>query len=292
MQNAIISNRRIDTSIYLDRPLTEDEIRRVAPSVYALEPHESRSERYAYIPTGDVIHGLEREGWVVYGAAQARCKTPEKKEHTRHMLRLRHRNALANTGREIGPNAHVISENVKEIIISNSHDGSSAYQCFGGVMRKVCTNGLMVPETVLQNISVRHSGKVVHEVIEGAFQLMDGFKAIDSSMEGMQALQLTDGQQDAFARAAVALRFDVEDVNRAPVRVDQVLRARRFEDRRDDLWTTFNRVQENLVQGGLHGRVANKRTTTRGIHGIQGQTALNKGLWTLAEALKAAIVQA
>ena len=38
-------------------PLTDEDIRRVAPSAFAAEAHESRSARYAYIPTADVIRG-------------------------------------------------------------------------------------------------------------------------------------------------------------------------------------------------------------------------------------------
>jgi hypothetical protein len=34
---------------------------------------------------------------------------------------------------------------------------------------------------------------------------------------------------------------------------------RRFDDRRPDLWSVFNRTQENLTKGGLHGRSANGR---------------------------------
>lgn len=34
-----------------DRPLTREELFRVVPSVFSEDKHESRSERYTYIPT-------------------------------------------------------------------------------------------------------------------------------------------------------------------------------------------------------------------------------------------------
>ena len=38
---------------------------------------------------------------------------------------------------------------------------------------------------------------------------------------------------------------------------------------RDSLWAVFNRVQENLVKGGLNGRTANGRNQrTRPVQGI------------------------
>jgi hypothetical protein len=42
-------------------PLSDAELARVAPSTFATEAHASRSARYAYIPTADVIAGLRRE---------------------------------------------------------------------------------------------------------------------------------------------------------------------------------------------------------------------------------------
>jgi len=46
-----------------DYPLSDDQIRRVAPSIFADAPHESRSERYSYIPTATVLTELRKEGF-------------------------------------------------------------------------------------------------------------------------------------------------------------------------------------------------------------------------------------
>lgn len=45
-----------------DSPLSDDQIHRVAPSIFAEAPHESRSQRYAYIPTATVLTELRKEG--------------------------------------------------------------------------------------------------------------------------------------------------------------------------------------------------------------------------------------
>ncbi len=42
-------------SLRSDYPLSDDQIHRVAPSIFADAPHESRSERYSYIPTAAVL---------------------------------------------------------------------------------------------------------------------------------------------------------------------------------------------------------------------------------------------
>ena len=59
------------------------------------------------------------------------------------------------------------------------------------------------------------------------------------------------------------------------------------EDRKSDLWSIFNRVQENLVKGGLTGRTANgRRQRTRPVQGIDQNLRLNRALWMLAEGMR------
>ena len=67
----------------------------------------------------------------------------------------------------------------------------------------------------------------------------------------------------------------------------QLLQPRRLDDDRPDLWSTFNRVQENLVQGGLSARTANgRRNCTRAIQGIDQNVKINRALWILADEMK------
>ncbi|MEN9476374.1 MAG: hypothetical protein RLZZ300_515, partial [Pseudomonadota bacterium] len=49
-------------SLRSDHPLSDEQIRAVAPSIFAQAAHESRSARYTYIPTIEVLAGLRREG--------------------------------------------------------------------------------------------------------------------------------------------------------------------------------------------------------------------------------------
>jgi len=66
-----------------------------------------------------------------------------------------------------------------------------------------------------------------------------------------------------------------------------LLVPRRWDDRKSDLWSIFNRVQENLVKGGLTGRTANgRRQRTRPVQGIDQNLRLNRALWMLAEGMR------
>lgn len=270
---------RFSSSSHLlaQRPLTDDELRRAVPSVFAEAAHGSRSGRYAYIPTIEVLQGLRAEGFEVFSARQARTRLEDRTEHTKHLLRLRHASHIAR--------AAVVGDSVPEILLLNSHDGTSSYQMMGGSFRFICANGMVVPDGICQTVKVQHTGKVRDKVVDGAFEVLDGLTRVIESRDAMQALTLADDEARAFAGAALQLRFDAEKA--PPVTVDQVLRPRRLDDRAPDLWTTFNRVQENVIRGGLRSRSASgARQSTRAVTGIDQDVKLNRALWTLAEEMR------
>jgi hypothetical protein len=61
-----------------------------------------------------------------------------------------------------------------------------------------------------------------------------------------------------------------------------LLGCRREQDAGDDLWNTLNRVQENLLAGGLMRRAANGRLMrTRRITSIREDVRINGALWSL-----------
>jgi hypothetical protein len=257
-----------------DSPLSDDQIRRVAPSIFADGKHQSRSDRYTYIPTIDVLRGLRNEGFQPFMVCQTRVRDQDKREHTKHMIRMR-------------PGNEITGEDVNEIILLNSHDGSSSYQMLAGMFRFVCQNGMVCGETVGE-VRVPHKSNIVQNVINGAFDVLDGFDLIREQKAGMQAVTLNRDERNVFAHAALTLRYDpTEDDTPPPITEAQVLNARRFEDRSDDLWTTFNRVQENLTRGGLHGRSRSGRAiSTRPVTGIDQNVKLNRALWVLADAMR------
>jgi hypothetical protein len=255
-------------------PLSDDQIRTVAPSIFAIDKHDSRSDRYTYIPTIDVLNGLRHEGFQPFMVCQTRVRDEGKREHTKHMIRLRHAGDIGNA-------------EANEIVLLNSHDGSSSYQMLAGMFRFVCQNGMVCGETVGE-VRVPHKGNIVQNVINGAFDVLDGFDLIREQKTGMQAITLDRDERNVFAHAALTLRYDpTEDDTPPPITEAQVLNARRFEDRSDDLWTTFNRVQENLTRGGLHGRSRSGRAmSTRAVTGIDQNMKLNRALWVLADAMR------
>ncbi|KWR91508.1 DUF932 domain-containing protein [Cupriavidus sp. IDO] len=253
-------------------PLSDDQIRSVAPSIFAVAPHGSRSERYRYIPTVTVLDELRREGFQPFMVCQTRVRQDDRREYTKHLIRLRHASQI--NGSE-----------ANEIILLNSHDGTSSYQMLAGMLRFVCQNGLVCGDTVA-DVRVPHKGDVAGQVIEGAYEVLRGFERVQESREAMQAVTLDDGESKVFARAALALKYD-DPEKPAPITASQVLMPRRLDDRRADLWSVFNRTQENLIKGGLSARAVNgRRQRTRPVQGIDSDIRLNRALWLLADGMR------
>ena len=259
-----------------DSPLAEDQMRSAAPSIFAPGKHQSRSDRYAYIPTIDVLRGLRKEGFEPFMVAQSRSRIEGKTEYTKHLIRMRHAGLLS-----ARPEAN-------EIILINSHDGASSYQMLAGVFRFVCCNGL-VCGTVSNDIRIPHKGNVQDDVIEGAFRVLDDFEEVDTSTEAMKCLTLNDAEERAFATAALALRYGERTDGQppAPITAEQLVEARRPEDLGHSLWTTFQRVQENAMRGGQPGRsTQGRRVRTREVASIDRGVSLNRALWVLAEEMR------
>ncbi|EBS2909589.1 DUF945 domain-containing protein [Salmonella enterica] len=256
-----------------DRPLTHEELMQYTPSVFGEDKHTSRSEKYTYIPTITLLENLRREGFEPFFACQSRVRDPGRRDYTKHMLRLRRAGQI--TGQQ-----------VPEIIILNSHGGESSFQLLPGMWRQVCANGLVCGQS-FGEIRVPHRGDIAEKVIEGAYDVLGVFERVEEKREAMQSLLLPPPAQQALAKAALTYRFGEEH---QPVTATQILTPRRYEDRKDDLWSVFNRIQENLSKGGLPGRTAQgKRTHTRAVKGIDGDVKLNRALWVMAEQMQQAL---
>ena len=169
---------------------------------------------------------------------------------------------------------------VPEIVLLNSHDGSSSYKMIPGIFRQVCTNGLVCWKS-FGEINVPHKGDIVSQVIEGAYEVLGVFDAVADNMEKMKRIQLDSAERRLLGAMALEYKYG-ED--KSPVTPEQIIQPRAWYDKETDLWTSFNIVQENLIKGGVRGRTAKgKRTTTRPVTGIDGDIKLNQALWKMAE---------
>jgi hypothetical protein len=267
-------------AFHTPRVLTENDLQRIAPSIFAEAPYPGMSSKYSFIPTIEVLRPLMDKGWLPVKATEARTRNEEKAGYTKHMIRLRRSDAPI-----------MVGDVIPELCIINAHDGGAAYQALAGLFRLACSNGLMVDEGTIERISIRHTGDVIGEVGYAAKWIAKELPKVQGHIKKMQSIELTPDQRGVFAAAALDLRYDHDEKGRslAPIDPGQLLRVRRMDDNKSDLWTTFNTVQENLLQGGLRGRSngeTRRRVTTRQVKGVAEDVRLNRSLWTLAREME------
>ncbi|MCD2175955.1 DUF932 domain-containing protein [Rhizobium sp. C4] len=265
---------RFDTG----RAMTEDEMRRIAPSIFATVAHESRSERFQPIPTIEVLRGLTKEGFVPVGAKQSSSRIEGKADFTKHLIRLR---------RIDDGKVYNVGDTVCEILLKNANDGTSAYELMAGLFRIRCLNSLVTQTGKIEEIKVRHSGDVQAKVIEGTYTVLKGAEHALAAPQDWSSLRLNAEEKHSLAQSAHLLRFgDTEGETKTPIRPEQLLTERRTGDMASDLWTTWNVVQENAIKGGIRAVTRDefgrrRRMTSRAVTGIDQDIELNKALWLL-----------
>ena len=257
--------------------LSLEDVRRAAPAIFAESAHESRSQRYGFVPTEKLLEGLMAEGFHPVSVSQAKSRTEGNENASKHLIRLRH------------AGSQQVGDVFPEVVILNSHDGSSSYQLMTGLFRLVCSNGLIACEGDMDSTRIPHKANALGRVIEGSYKIVEDMPQVVDKVMAMQSITLSPPEITAFNHAALALRY--QDTDKAPINEASLNVARRWEDEGNDLWRTLNRTQENLIRGGLRGYRRNAKgrqrlTTTRGIKGIDQTVAINRGLWVLAEEVR------
>lgn len=275
------NNTMTATNIKVAKPLSDAQLEELVPSIFTANKHRSRSERYGHLPTIDVLRSLRRSGFVPVQAFQSRVKptsrlgtAKERVPYAKHLIRLREK-------RYIEADLSV-NDVIPDIILTNSHDGTSSFKLEAGLYRLVCSNGLVIRSESFGDIRIPHSQHIFDRVKEGVDVMTKHVPEIMRVTKAWDKIKLDRRQQLKLGREALALRFH----GTPPIDVETALLNRRNEDEAPTLWRTFNTLQENLLMGGQQGRSATGRnTTTRLVTSVNNSLLYNRGLWELAEAM-------
>jgi Domain of unknown function (DUF932) len=245
--------------------LSIETLQEVAPSVFATSPSPKMSNKYTFVPTIEVVENFDREGWKVYSAKQV-----GKGNYAQHELRLRN-GELPQVG-----------DSLIEAVIRNSHNGISSFSVSSGLHRLVCSNGLTVPTSVADAISVRHMNFDLGMVREITDQFAERLPVIQRSVGKMESTFLSEGQLVDFVNKSAMIRWEKGSIPK--FKLEDFLRPERDGDVGNSVWKTFNVIQEKFVRGGMKynskkGRVVSMRE----LKNFYNINKVNTGLWELAE---------
>src|ERR1700731_5292278 len=101
-----------------------------------------------------------------------------------------------------------VGDSLLEVVLINSHDGSSQYSLQAGVFRLVCSNGMVVADSLLDAIKIRHTGNVIDMVIDGSSRILENAPIVNETIQAWKQIELKSTEQLILAGAAHSLRFD------------------------------------------------------------------------------------
>jgi hypothetical protein len=279
-RGAVVHNRSYCEAIELD----EVTLRRRAPSVFAESAAADVSGRYLFLPTWEILQRIKRDtGLVPVRIAEQKCRE-------RDGVFARHEIVLRQPGQD-GMREWKVGDTVFECRLTNSHDRTSAYALDPGLFRFACSNGLLVPDSMLPGVRVKHVGdrEVITDIIDGCVRVLQEAPNLQNQIEDMRAHTWNPAEQVAFAKAGALLRWDE---GKEVIQPERLLGVRRADDKGADEWSVLNRVQENIIKGGIHdykqgesGR-RGRRVTSRGVASIVENQKINKALFTLAAEMR------
>jgi hypothetical protein len=241
------------------KTLSVEELQALVPSAFTETAAPTVSQKYQHIPTAQIVEDLKQLGFQPVQANEIKAKTG--KGFQKHLIRFQNPELVTPDG-------------IVELLLTNSHDARNAFQIRIGIYRFICSNGLVVPATEFENIRMRHTGYSFEDLRTMINDIISKIPDLVKRIATMQQTELTEQQQQELARAAANVRWKNL---KAEDSVDSLLTVNRTEDSGNDLWSVFNRIQENMLRGGVEV----KKRKVKSINSITTELRLNEQLFQL-----------
>lgn len=224
----------------------------------ATAPSERVSSKYRFISSGQFIEDMRLNGWDLVNTVN-RTRTGLGK----HAMRFRNEAYRLPDG------------DFAEIVVLNSHDGSTSFVLQFGIFRLICSNGLVVGKVLIPPVRIRHVGYTAEKVSSAVNTLLSQLHKVHEAITKLQTTILSVEQYENFKLAATAIR----GINPLTTDIEQFNIARREADKGNTAWAVLNRVQESVVNGFRYVDEKNEIRKARAINGVQSKININADLF-------------
>ena len=269
----------------LDYYLTKEQLKEVCPIAFKSAPtNPGVTDKYLFVNTETIIDDLAKLGWKPVTAAMRKNRGKDT-IFSKHMVSFQN------------PNIKITSKDGDDafprIIMTNSHDGLQAFKFSVGIFRLVCSNGLVVADEKFSEFKIRHKGYTFAELRDVVAQAVKDLPNKVEVLNKMRNKILTQDEKQKLALDALLIRAGITpDSDKAKEfeydqeTIQDILEPKRKEDKGDDLWKTFNVIQEKITQGEFHAAFKGAKVRKiRKIKSFEKDLQVNKELFKLATAL-------
>ena len=249
-------------------PLNND-INKLSAFIPSLDKDWRASQRInskaTMVESLDAVREFQRQGWNIAGAYEQRNK--QNRKVGSHFIRMEHPDfKVTNSKGKI--------DAVATMNIFNSTTGAKPMELDLGAYRQVCSNG-MIAHTSYSNASVPHTEKGQYSLQEILCDLGIRTQGVMEEFNKLKERNVSPQEAMYLATQAAEIRFGKGH----RIDVSQLLNTVREEDKGDDVWTVFNRIQENLTQP--HRITDHLGNVMNGVSNIEEDTRINKELFEL-----------
>lgn len=255
--------------------LSKEDLQRLAPQVFNHQISSKLTDKYVHIPTDTIVEDMEKLGWFPHEVKTVKARKSSG-VMSKHLIKFFNPDIMINDengNKDMYPN----------LLLINSHDGSTSVRFEMGVFRLVCENGLVIKSKDFGGFKMRHMGYNFEDLRTHINELVKTLPNVVDNLNKFSQIVMSPEQQKDFVKKAIEARFDEEKVL-PQNEIENLLTPIRKEDEGDNLWVIMNRLQEKLTRGGFsYLNAKGKLRKTRAIKNFTKDTEMNMKLWSIAE---------
>lgn len=239
------------------------------------EKLETLSGKYQAVKSSQLVNLLENKGFSLDNVVKIKTRKKEREGKQKHRMIFSNFELLATDHRD----------GKIQLLVTNSYDGSSSVQFQIGFFRYICSNGL-VAGTTFSTIRIKHIGQDLEKKIDQAIvEIAAQAQKLNTLILRMKSIQLNVKTINELENEAARIRVPL-DKQENVVAIDSWIM--RDEDKANDLFTVYNRVQETLIRGTgkitlKTGENESKTVKLRALKGLDRQIEVNQKLFDLVE---------
>ena len=262
LSTKVVNNVDLDTV----RGFTANGLGHVSGSYLQTEKHAVVSERFQVIQPAAIGAALALKGFELVSSMTGKAKHEDKRDFQTTTTRYRSKDLFQIEGLNL------------DIIHRSKHLGRGQDEIRIGFFRGACANQWAMGQ-LFNILKFRHTGDALDNVSQGLDGLIMQRDQLVKSIELMQNTPVSVPMALELAKRFAALRLEGMD-NVLEVDFKRLLKVRRSDDQKTDLFTVSNVVQENITRIGLGytvksidavGRTSVRSMTTRAIPDNSGR---------------------
>lgn len=242
-------------------------MRQVAPALFATTAHPKMTDRYSFTNTYDILTHMHNRGFKVSSVQGGESL------YKKVMVRLR-------------PTAFANTDYAPELVLLDSHDGSSRLKMFLGFIRFVCMNGCIAGDMLYARSFVHLAPDLMEQVMLELDDVGEHIGSLIQRIDRMKQHETTLAERLVLADVAVKQRFGEDRSGSFVADMRQrMLQIRRNADNDNSLYCVMNVIQENIMRGGMTYQSNNTVRRMSSIRNVDRSVNINQALWQQADEL-------